>query len=89
MGKYAHLLILSATIVCLAGSGCIENDDTSEVQDSEISPNIAEAQTGVLIQDLDIGLTQAEINELDSDMAELNLLLEDADASEDVVLVKV
>lgn len=83
MGKLAHLLVISATIVWLAGSGCIGND-ASEAQNSEMSPNIAETQNTVSAEDFDIGLTQAEINSLDSDIADLSYLLENACPSEDV-----
>ena len=42
MVKFAHLLVLSALIVWLAGSGCIGND-TSKVKESGVNPNVTEA----------------------------------------------
>jgi hypothetical protein len=83
MGKLAHLLVISATIVCLAGSGCVGND-ASEAQNSEMSPNIVEAQNAVSAEDFNMGLTQAEINDLNSEIADLDVLLENACPSEDV-----
>jgi hypothetical protein len=88
MGKLAHLLVISATIVWLAGSGCVGND-ASEAQNSEMSSNIAEAQNAVSAEDFDIGLTQAEINDLDADIADLNYLLENAYPTEEVKVEEV
>ena len=45
MVKFAHLLVLSALIVWLAGSGCIGND-TSKVKEAGIDSNDAEAGNG-------------------------------------------
>jgi len=85
MVKFAHLLVLSALIVWLAGSGCIGND-ASEVKESGVNPNVAETVNGVPSEDLGIGLTQAEIQELDSDMEDLEGLLENASLEEDIVI---
>lgn len=74
MVKFAHLLVLSALIVWLAGSGCV-GDNTSETEESGIGPDAAEAVNGAPSEDLEIGLSQAEIQDLDSDMAKLEDLL--------------
>lgn len=80
MVKFAHLLLLSALIVWIAGSGCVGND-ASEMEEAGIAPNVAEAGNGV---PADSGLTQAEIQELDSDMTELEDLLEDASLEDEI-----
>jgi hypothetical protein len=85
MVKFAHLLVLSALIVWLAGSGCVGNG-TSEIEKSGVSPNAVEAGNGAPAEDLEMGLTQVEIQELDSDMAELENLLEKASPEEEIVI---
>ena len=84
MVKFAHLLVLSALIVWLAGSGCIGNN-TSEVRESEVNSDVTETQNGAPSEDLGIGLTQAEIQTLDSDMAALEDLL-NASIEEEIVI---
>jgi hypothetical protein len=84
MVKFAHLLVLSALIIWLAGSGCVGNS-TSEVEKSGVDQNAIEAGNGVPSEDLEMGLTQAEIQQLDSDMAELEGLLESASVEEIVI----
>jgi hypothetical protein len=82
MVKFAHLLVLSTLIFWLAGSGCVGND-ASEIEKSGVDPNI-EAGNGALAEDLEMGHMQAEIQELDSDMADLQGLLEDANPEEKI-----
>ncbi len=82
MFKFAHLLVLSTLIFWLAGSGCVGNG-TSEIEKSAVDPNI-EADNGAPAEDLEMGLMQAEIQELDSDMADLQGLLEDASPKEKI-----
>jgi hypothetical protein len=84
MVKFAHLLVLSALIIWLAGSGCVGNS-TSEVEKSGVDQNAIKAGNGVPSEDLEMGLTQAEIQQLDSDMAELEGLLESASVEEIVI----
>lgn len=81
MVKFAHLLVLSALIVWLAGSGCVGNDASEE----ETAPNVAELGNGTT-DDSEMGLTPAEIQELDSDMVELENLLENATPEEEIVI---
>jgi hypothetical protein len=85
MVKFAHLLVLSALIIWLAGSGCVGND-TSKVEKSGVDPNAVEAGNGVPAEDQEMELTQNEIQKLDSDMADLEILLEDASLKEDIVV---
>lgn len=83
MVKFVHLLVLSALIIWLAGSGCVGNS-TSEVEKSGVNSNIVGAGNGVPTTDMDMGLTQADIQEVDSDMAELEDLLTEASPEEEI-----
>lgn len=85
MVKFAHLLVLSFLTVWLAGSGCV-GDNASEVKESKANPEVAEMQNGALAEDLEMGLTQAEIQEFDSEMAGLEDLLVNASPEEDIVI---
>lgn len=86
MVKLTHLLVLSALIVWLAGSGCVGNNTNAE--EAGIAPNVAEAENGVP-DNSGSGLTQAEIQELDDDMVNLEELLQNASAEEDIVLEEI
>ncbi|MGB9940142.1 hypothetical protein [Methanosarcina sp.] len=88
MVKFAHLLVLSALIIWLAGSGCVGNG-TSEVEKTGVNPNAVEAGNGSPAEYLEMGLTQAEIQELDSDMEELQVLLENASPEEEIVIEEI
>ncbi len=84
MVKFTHLLVLSALMVWLVGSGCVGND-ASEVEESKIDLDAAEAVEEA--QDSgDLELNEAEILELDADMAELEALLENVSLEEDIVI---
>jgi hypothetical protein len=90
MVKLAHLLVLSSLIILLAVSGCIGND-TSKVKEAGTGSNY----TGVRnnsephsspTEDLEVGLSQAELKELDSDMEDLQDVLENSSIGEDIVI---
>ncbi|AKB52598.1 hypothetical protein MSBRW_3345 [Methanosarcina barkeri str. Wiesmoor] len=85
MVKFAHLLVLSVLIVWLAGSGCV-GDSTSEVKGSKANPDIAEIQNGKTAEDLEMGTMQAEIQELDSEIKDLDDLLVNASLEEEIVI---
>jgi hypothetical protein len=85
MVKFTHLLVLSVIIVWLAGSGCVGNS-TSEVKEPRVNPDVAEMQNGAPAEDLGIGLTQAEIQDLDSEVADLEDSLENASPQEEIVI---
>jgi PBP1b-binding outer membrane lipoprotein LpoB len=81
MVKFSHLLLLSVLIIWLIGSGCV-GKDAAEVNKSETQGNLeAKAQP---TENLETGLTQTEIQELDSDMADLEYLLENASLQDDI-----
>ncbi|WP_440945001.1 hypothetical protein ACSAZL_12640 [Methanosarcina sp. T3] len=79
MVKFAHLLVMSILIVWIAGSGCVGND-SSDAEDG-VTQNVAEAGNAD-----DSGLTPADIQELDTDMAALQDLLENASLEEEIEL---
>ena len=85
MVKFTHLLVLSVLIVWLAGSGCV-GDSTSKVKESRANPDVVEMQNGAPAEDLEMGLTQAETQELDSEVADLEDLLENASPEEKIVI---
>ena len=84
MVRFTHLLILSAVMVWIVGSGCVGND-AAEVEESGIDSDAAKA--GEEAQDSgDLELNEAEILELEADMAELEALLENVSLEEDIVI---
>ncbi|QCR17014.1 hypothetical protein [Methanosarcina mazei] len=83
MAKLTHLLLLLALIVWLAGSGCVGNSE-SDMDDERINPD-AGAENGISDYS-EIELTQAEIQEIDNDMIELQQLLENASIEDEIVL---
>jgi hypothetical protein len=85
MVKFAHLLVLSALIVWLAGSGCVGNN-TSEVEKSGVNQNAVEAGNGAPAEDVEMGLTQDEIQKLDPDTAGLETMLDNASPDEEIVI---
>lgn len=78
MVKLAHLLVLTALVIWLSGSGCIGNNDKEEAGTAQG----AEAGNGANSE----GLTQADIQELDNDMTELENLLTNASTDEEILL---
>lgn len=85
MVKFAHLLVLSALITCLVGSGCV-GDSTSEVKESKANPDVAEMQNVEPAEDLGMEPMQAEIQELDSEIKDLDDLLANASLEEEIVI---
>ncbi|MDD3042457.1 MAG: hypothetical protein PHW56_05850 [Methanosarcinaceae archaeon] len=92
MIKFSHLLLLSALMVWLIGSGCVDNEP-SEI--GEIAPETqvkdAGGETGDVFSE---ALTESEyavleapeLLELESDMAELEALLEDMSLEEEIII---
>lgn len=88
MVKFTHLLVISVLIVWIAGSGCIGND-TSKAKEAVKVSNDAEVGNNVPAEDLGVGLTQAELNEVNCNMAGLENLLEDSSPGEEIVVQEV
>jgi len=94
MVKLTHLLVLSSLIIWLAVSGCIGND-TSKVKEAGTGSNYTKVRSssapnnsssGASAEDLEVGLSQTELKELDSDMSDLQNLLENSSSSEEIVI---
>jgi hypothetical protein len=88
MVKFTHLLVISVLIVWLAGSGCIGND-TSKVKEEGKDSNDADVGNNLPAEDLGVGLTQAELNEVNCNMAGLENLLEDSSPGEEILVQEV
>jgi hypothetical protein len=90
MIKLTHLFVLSVLIFWITGSGCIGDNTPEEkeaIKGSNISPK-GENTTNLSSPsvDLEMGLSQAELKELDSDMADLEDLLDNSSLGEDLVI---
>ena len=88
MVKFTHLLVVSVLIVWIAGSGCIGNDK-SKVKEAGKDSNDADVGNNVPAEDLGVGFTQAELDEVNSNMAGLENLLEDSSPGEEIVVQEV
>lgn len=88
MVKFTHLLVISVLIVWIAGFGCIGND-TSKVKEAGKDSNDTDVGNNVPAEDLGVGLTQAELDEVNSNMAGLENLLEDSSPGEEIVVQEV
>lgn len=102
MVKLAPLLMLSSLLIWLAVSGCIGNDTSkikeagkgsnyTEVRSggapgAEPNGSSSGLSSGASTEDLEVGLTQADLKELDSDMADLQTLLNNSSVGEDIVV---
>ena len=86
MVKLAHLLVLSCLIIWLAVSGCI-GDDTSKSKDTGNGSNYTGARNSVAPdEDLEVGLTQSDLKELDSDISDLQSLIGNSSVGEDITV---
>ena len=91
MIKFSHLLVLSALMVWLIGSGCVDNE-ASEIE--EITPETQMKDMGEETEDIfsealidsEYALEDPELLELESDMVELEALLEDMRLEEEIVI---
>ncbi|AKB54023.1 MULTISPECIES: hypothetical protein [Methanosarcina] len=83
MVKFVHLLVLSALIIWLAASGCVGNS-TSEIEKTGVNSNAVGAGNAVPTTEMEMELTQADIQEVDSNMEDLEDLLKEASPEEDI-----
>jgi hypothetical protein len=86
MVKLAHLLVLLCLIIWLSASGCIGNDTSKVKEAGNSSNNTVARNSGTLNGDLEVGLTQSDLKELDSDMSDLQSLLENSSVGEDITV---
>ncbi|MHC1754866.1 MAG: hypothetical protein AB9861_05445 [Methanosarcina sp.] len=82
MVKFTYMFVLSILIFWLAGSGCVGND-TSEVEEAGIAPNIPGAEDNTSAEQ---GLTEAEIQEFEENVTDLENLLENSSLEEEIVV---
>jgi hypothetical protein len=82
MAKLTHLLVLSVLILWLAVSGCVGN--STDKEKAGTAPDVSEID-GVP-ENSENGLTQADIQELDNDMADLQSLLENTTPEDKITL---
>ncbi|MDY9928119.1 hypothetical protein [Methanosarcina sp.] len=82
MVKLTYVFILSILIFWLAGSGCI-GDDTSEIEGAGIVPNIPGTEDDTSAEQ---GLTEAEIQEFEEKITDLEALLENSSLEEEIVV---
>ncbi|KKG10714.1 hypothetical protein EO95_00040 [Methanosarcina sp. 1.H.T.1A.1] len=80
MVKFIHVLMLSILIFWLAGSGCIGND-TSKAEEAGIAPNIPGAEENTSAEQ---ELTEAEIQEFEENITELENLLENSSLEDEI-----
>lgn len=82
MVKFSYVLVLSILIFWLAGSGCV-GSDTSEVGEAGLVPNIPGMDDNTSAEQ---GLTEAEIQEFEQNITELENLLENSSLEEEIVI---
>ncbi len=85
MFKLTHLLILSALMVWIVGSGCVGND-ASEIEESEPDSKAADAGEEAGDSSGKLEINETEIQELEAEVAELEALLENASLEDDIVI---
>jgi hypothetical protein len=91
MIKLTRLFVLSVFIFWIVVSGCIGGNAPEEKEAGKGSTNISpKGEDAVNISssggDMEVGLSQVELKELDSDMADLEDLLENSSLGEDLVI---
>ena len=91
MIKLTRLFVLSVLIFWIAISGCIGDNAPEEEEAVKDSTNIDSKGADTINAsspggDLEVGLSQAELKELDSDMADLEYLLDNSSLGEDLVI---
>ncbi|MDD2439092.1 MAG: hypothetical protein PHD41_02555 [Methanosarcinaceae archaeon] len=92
MIKFSKLLVFSVLIGCLICSGCMENE-ASKIEEKSLSPE-EEQEEEQISEDLEktpvdseyAALETPELLQLESDMAELEALLEDINPDEELVI---
>lgn len=78
------LVILSVLLAGLVVSGCV-SDTPAETTQQDVPTQQVSAADSALVNEA-VGLTDTEIMDLESDMAELEALLSDMNVEEDLTL---
>ncbi len=83
MVSFKHFAILAVILVGLTVSGCVDKLPEEPVQEELTQEEETPAVVDVL-GDEDVGLTDAEITDIEDEIAELEAMLEDLDMDEDL-----
>ena len=79
-----NLVILAVLLAGLVVSGCVSNTPDETTQSGVETEQISAADSALVNEA--VGLTDTEVMDLESDMAELEALLSDMDMDEDLTL---
>ena len=85
MSRIRNLLILAVLLAGLVVSGCVSDTPAETTETEESSSQQISAADSALVNEA-VGLTDTEVMDLESDMAELETLLSDMDMEEDLTL---
>ena len=79
-----NLLILAVLFAGLVVSGCVSDTPAETIQVDAPTEQVSAADSALVNEA--VGLTDTEVMDLESDMAELEALLSDMDMEEDLTL---
>ena len=88
MVSFKQFAILAVILVGLTVSGCVDKLPEEPVQEELTQEEETPAVVDVL-GDEDVGLTDAEITDIEDEIAELEAMLEDLDMDEDLSLEEI
>ncbi|MDO9516929.1 MAG: hypothetical protein Q7J10_02660 [Methanosarcinaceae archaeon] len=84
MSRIRNLVIVAVLLAGLVVSGCVSDTPAETVNIDESSQTISAADSALVSEA--VGLTDTEVMDLESDMAELEALLSDMDMEENLTL---
>ena len=84
MSRIRNVVILAVLLAGLVVSGCVSDAPTETVETDVQTQQISVADNALVNEA--IGLTDTEVMDLESDMAELEALLSDMNMDEDLTL---
>ncbi|MCL7410505.1 MAG: hypothetical protein P1P69_01420 [Methanosarcinaceae archaeon] len=84
MSRIRNLVIVTVLLAGLVVSGCVSDEPAETVQIDESTQQISAADSALVNEA--VGLTDAEVMDLESDMAELEALRSDMDMEENLTL---
>ena len=84
VSRIRNLVILAVLLAGLVVSGCV-SDTSDETTQTDVETQQISAADSALVNEA-VGLTDTEVMDLESDMAELEALLSDMDMEEDLTL---
>ena len=84
MSRIGNLVILAVLLAGLVVSGCVSDTPAETTQSDETAQQMSAADSALVNES--VGLTDTEVMDLESDMAELEALLSDMDMDENLTL---